>query len=175
MKKLFILALSVVWLCGNDSIDLPVSFSGSFEQIVTNPKKKVIRYNGDVKFVFPSIMRWDYKEPTQKEVCSDGENITVVDHDLEQVSIYYLNKKFDVAKILSKAKHYKDNIYIAKYQDKDYTIALDKKGRVQSMAYYDDMDNMVQIVFKRIKYKKRPFKSYMMKCNFPKDYDIIRG
>jgi outer membrane lipoprotein carrier protein len=120
-------------------------------------------------------MRWDYKEPTQKEVCSDAQNVTVVDHDLEQVSIYYLNKKFDVAKILSKAKHYKDNIYIAKYQDKDYTIALDKKGRVQSMAYYDDLDNMVQIVFKNIKYKNKPFKSKYMKCHFPKDYDIIRG
>jgi outer membrane lipoprotein carrier protein len=175
MKKILILVLNVVWLCSNDSIDLPVGFSSSFEQIITNPKHKVIRYKGNVKFVYPSIMRWDYKEPTQKEVCSDGENVTVVDHDLEQVSIYYLNKKFDVAKILSKAKHYKDNIYIAKYQDKDYTIALDKLGRIQSMAYYDDMDNMVQIVFKKIRYKKRPFKSNTMKCKFPKDYDIIRG
>jgi outer membrane lipoprotein carrier protein len=175
MKKLLIFVLSWLWLYGGDGIKLPVSFLSNFEQIVTNPKHKVIKYKGSVKYVYPSIMRWDYKEPTQKEVCSDGENIKVVDHDLEQVSIYYINKKFDVAKILSKAKHYKGNIYIAKYQDKDYTIALDKKGRVQSMAYYDDMDNMIQIVFKNIKYKNKQFKSKDMKCYYPKDYDIIRG
>jgi len=175
MYKIALFMIIFVSIYSNDSIKLPISFDSGFEQIITNPKKKIIRYKGNVKFVYPSIMKWDYLSPTKKEVCSNGEKIIVVDHDLEQVSSYYLNKKFDVAKILSKAKHYKDNIYVAKYQDKDYTIALDKKGRVQSMAYYDDMDNKVQIVFKKVHYKTKPFSSKKMHCVFPKQYDIIRG
>jgi len=174
MYKVILVFLINFGLYGSD-INLPVSFSSSFKQIVTNPKNKVINYSGKVKFVYPSIMKWEYISPTQKEVCSNGEDITVVDHDLEQVSFYYLNKKFDVAKVLSKAKHYKNNIYIAKYQDKDYTIALDKNGRLQSMAYYDDMDNKVQIVFTKVRYKKKPLNSKVMQCKFPKDYDMIRG
>jgi len=174
MYKIVVAFLISVWLYSSD-INLPVSFSSNFKQIVTNPKNKVINYNGKVRFVYPSIMKWEYLSPTQKEVCSNGEDITVVDHDLEQVSFYYLNKKFDVAKVLSRAKHYKDNIYIAKYQDKDYTIALDKNGRLQSMAYYDDMDNKVQILFIKIKYNKKLFNSKSMQCSFPKYYDIIRG
>jgi outer membrane lipoprotein carrier protein len=174
MYKILSILLVGITVYGSD-INLPVSFSSNFKQIVTNPKKKVINYSGKVKFVYPSIMKWEYLSPTKKEVCSNGEEITVVDHDLEQVSSYYLNKRFDVAKVLSRAKHYKDNIYIAKYQDKDYTIALDKNGRLQSMAYYDDMDNKVQIVFTNVRYNKKPFNSKTMQCHFPKYYDIIRG
>jgi len=174
MHKIWIWLLMTLYIYGSD-ISLPVSFSSSFKQIVTNPKNKVINYTGTVKFVYPSIMKWQYTSPTQKEVCSNGEEITVVDHDLEQVSSYYLNQRFDVAKILTKAKHYKNNIYIAKYQDKDYTIALDKNGRLQSMAYFDDMDNKVQIVFIKVRYNKKPFSSKSMQCSFPKYYDMIRG
>ena len=174
MYKIFGVFLVGISIYGSD-INLPVSFSSDFKQIVTNPNNKAIKYSGKVKFVYPSIMKWEYLSPTQKEVCSTTERVTVVDHDLEQVSFYYLNKKFDVAWILSHAKHYKDNIYIAKYQDKDYTIALDKNGHLQSMAYYDDMDNKVQIVFTKVRYKKKPFDSKTMQCYFPKYYDIIRG
>jgi len=175
MKKIVLYIVFVSLIYGGDSIKLPMSFDSSFEQIITNPKNKIIKYKGNVKFVYPSVMKWEYIYPTKKEVCSNGEDITVVDHDLEQVSSYYLNKKFDVAKVLSRAKHYRDNVYIARYQDKDYTIALDKDGRLQSMAYYDDMDNKVQIVFKKVRYKKHPFSSKSMQCVFPKDYDMIRG
>jgi outer membrane lipoprotein carrier protein len=174
MYRVLILAFLSNIICASD-IKLPMSFSSSFEQIVTNPKKKVIRYRGDLKFVYPSIIKWHYTKPTQKDVCSDSEHITVVDYDLEQVSLYYLNKRFNIAKILSNAKHYKKNIYIAKYQDKSYTIALDSHNRLESMAYYDDLDNKVQIIFRKVSYRDKPFSSRVMRCNIPKDYDIIKG
>jgi len=174
MYKVLWIMLLTYTTYAND-IKLPISFSSDFEQIITNPKNKVIKYSGNLKFVYPAIVKWSYISPTQKEVCSNAEEITVVDHDLEQVSFYYLDKKFNIAKVLSQAKHYKDNIYVAKYQNKQYTIALDKSKHIQSMAYFDDLDNKVQIVFKHIRYKKHPFSSKVMKCTFPKDYDVIRG
>jgi len=174
MQKVLVILMIGYSLYAND-IKLPISFSSNFEQIITNPKDKVIRYSGNVRFVYPAILKWSYKKPTQKEVCSDGEQVIIVDHDLEQVSTYYLNKKFDIAKVLSKAKHYKDNVYIATYQGKQYTIALDKSKHIQSMAYFDDLDNKVQIIFKNIIYRDKSFRSKTMQCPFPKYYDNIRG
>jgi outer membrane lipoprotein carrier protein len=99
----------------------------------------------------------------------------VVDHDLEQVSAYLIAKGMDIAKILKKATLYSENIYVAKYENKKYTIQVDKKQKLHSIAYFDDLDNKVQIVFKYMKYGKGNLPTESMKCNYPKNYDMIRG
>ena len=45
--------------------------------------------------------------------------------------------------------------YVAEYQGKKYTIQTDKKEQLQSVAYFDDLENKVQIVFKKSKIWKR--------------------
>ncbi len=99
----------------------------------------------------------------------------MVDHDLEQVSAYLIAKGIDIAKILKKAKLHSKNIYVAEYENKKYTIQVDNKQKLHSIAYFDDLDNKVQIVFKHMKYGKGNLPTQSMKCNYPKNYDMIQG
>ena len=72
----------------SSAITLPDNFKATFEQKITNPEKKVIHYRGSIRFSDKKMIKWIYTEPTKKEVCTNGANITIVDHDLEQVSYY---------------------------------------------------------------------------------------
>jgi len=156
-------------------INLPDNFTADFTQMITNTKKKVITYSGEVRFSDKKLFKWIYLKPTKKEVCTDGKELLVVDHDLEQVSAFYISKGLDIAKVLSQAKHYKDNIYLATFDSKKYTIQLNDSGELQSIAYFDDLDNKVQILFTQMKYRKGKLPSKEMQCNYPVEYDVIRG
>jgi outer membrane lipoprotein carrier protein len=173
MKLLALLLLASSLLSAN--IKLPENFQAGFIQKITNTKAKVITYSGKVRFSNERLFKWSYTEPTQKEVCTDGFEVLVVDHDLEQVSAYVITKGIDIAKILDKAVHHSENIYVAEYENKKYTIQLDKQQRLQSIAYYDDLDNKVQILFNHMKYGKGDLPIESMKCNYPANYDMIRG
>ena len=154
---------------------LPEHFSANFEQTITNPKGKVIHYKGSVLYGGESRMKWHYTTPTKKEVCTDGKALTVVDHDLEQVSFYQVKKPFNLQEILKKAKPYKKEIYLAVYEGKTYTVKVDAKGRIESAAYYDDLDNKVQILFRKVRYGKGRLPRKKTQCHYPSSYDIIRG
>ncbi len=154
---------------------LPEYFQAAFVQQVTNPKGKAIRYAGSVYFSEGRRLKWVYREPTRKEVCADGKELIVVDHDLEQVSYYLMDKGFDLIAILKQAKRHKARIYLADYQGNRYTIQVDRNGIVQSVAYFDNLDNKIQIVFKEMRYGKEKIKGSDMQCKAPKNYDVIRG
>ena len=173
MKLLSLLLLAISTLSAN--IELPENFQADFTQKITNTKEKVITYSGKVRFSNETLFKWSYKEPTQKEVCTNGLELLVVDHDLEQVSAYRISNGIDIAKILKQAKLHSKNVYVAAYENKQYTIQVDTKQKLHSIAYFDDLDNKVQIVFKHMKYGKGNLPSQSMKCNYPKNYDMIQG
>ncbi len=173
MKLLSLLLLAFSALSAN--IELPENFQADFIQKITNTKGKVITYSGKVRFSNETLFKWNYKEPTQKEVCTNGLELLVVDHDLEQVSAYRISNGIDIAKILKKAVLHSENIYVAEYENKKYTIQVDNKQKLHSIAYFDDLDNKVQIVFKYMKYGKGNLPVQSMKCNYPKNYDMIQG
>jgi len=168
-----LLALSTVLF--SSAITLPDNFKASFEQTITNPDKKVIHYRGDIRFSNKKMIKWTYTEPTKKEVCTNGFDITIVDHDLEQVSYYLATKGFDLAKILSEAKPYKNmkTVYIAKYSGKEYTIQVDNKRQLWRIAYYDDLDNEVLIIFEDMHYGKGKLPVKSLVCKVPSSYDVI--
>lgn len=173
MTKLFgVILLSTLLF---SDIKLPENFSADFTQMITNTKKKVIHYSGTVRFTDAKLFKWSYLEPTKKEVCTDGKELIVVDHDLEQVSAYYISKSLDIAKVLGKAKLYSKNICVAAFDGTKYTIQLDSAQKLQSITYFDELDNKVQIVFKDMHYGKGNLPSKEMNCNYPVDYDVIRG
>ncbi len=173
MRLLSLLLLAFSALSAN--IELPENFQADFTQKITNTKGKMINYSGKVRFSNEYLFKWSYTEPTKKEVCTNGLELLVVDHDLEQVSAYLIAKGIDIAKVLNKAKVYSKNIYVADYENKKYTIQVDNKQKLHSIAYFDDLDNKVQIVFKHMKYGKGNLPTQSMKCNYPKNYDMIRG
>jgi len=160
-------------ILGAGEIRLPVSFSAEFVQKVTNPKKKVLLYKGTVLMNRPDTFKWSYKEPVKKEVCSDRKRVTVVDHDLEQVSFYRMDRGLNLAEVLGNARHHKDNLYIARYREKNYTVALDSEGRIKQIAYRDDLDNVVNIHFHKMKYDIKPIKRSKLLCPYPKSYDFM--
>ncbi|MEA2048500.1 MAG: LolA-like outer membrane lipoprotein chaperone [Campylobacterota bacterium] len=172
MKQLWLLLLVSPMLFA--TIELPENFQSDFIQKITNEKNKVIEYKGKVSFSNERLFKWHYTKPTQKEVCTDGSKLVVVDHDLEQVSRYRIAKGIDIAKILHNARLYRTDIYVARYENKKYTIQLYKQ-KLHSIAYFDNLDNKVQIVFKNIKYGYGDFSHKRMQCDAPKAYDVIEG
>ncbi|MDQ7047385.1 MAG: LolA-like outer membrane lipoprotein chaperone [Sulfurovum sp.] len=172
MRLLSLLLLLSSMACA--AITLPKSFQADFIQTITNTKGKIIKYAGKVSFSNERDFKWSYTQPTKKEVCTDGQELLVVDHDLQQVSSYYILKGIDIAKVLEHAKLHSKTIYVAQYEDKHYTIQLHQK-KLHSIAYFDNLDNKVQIVFKHIKYGKNMLSKKMMQCHYPKEYDMIRG
>ncbi len=170
---LILTSVSAFMLAGG--ITLSPGMEAQFVQKITNPKKKVIRYEGRVLMDKGSRFKWRYVKPTEKEVCSDGKRVVVVDHDLEQVSYYRMDRGFDLGAVLKKAKHYKDNLYTARYRGRTYTIAVDAKGRVEQIAYRDDMDNVVNIHLYKLKNFSRPPAVSAFRCPYPKSYDVIGG
>jgi len=174
MRQLLLIFILSIFIFAK-SINIPENFQANFTQIITNPKKKVINYSGKVYFSEASKLKWEYKKPTKKEVCTNGLELLVVDHDLEQVSKYNISKGFNLSEILKKAKYHSKKLYLADYDGKKYTIQVDKNNRLQAVAYFDDLDNKVQIAFRKVKYGKGKLSSKKMTCSYPKSYDIIRG
>ena len=171
--KYILLILSGTVLFAQSAIVLPESFRAAFRQTVTNDEKRQIVYLGKVDFSSPDHFKWYYTSPTQKEVCSDGKNLLVVDHDLEQVSGYRMDEGLDLSSILSHAKPHRKSVYIAKYQDRYYTIQVNSRMELSRIAYRDNLDNNVLIVFSRMKYGKKRISEREMKCTYPKHYDRI--
>ncbi|PHS36667.1 MAG: hypothetical protein COB07_12390 [Sulfurovum sp.] len=171
LLPLLLLASSLLFA----EINLPENFQAKFIQKITNTKKHVIQYSGKVQFSNKKRFKWSYVKPTKKEVCTDGTELIVVDHDLEQVSSYYITEGLDIAKVLKKARPHSKNVYVAQYENIKYTIQVDNKQRLHSLAYFDNLDNKVQIVFKNMKYGKGNLPAKKMKCNYPRSYDRIRG
>ncbi len=157
------------------ALSLPKGFEARFVQYVTNPQKKRIVYKGTIDFSAPSHLKWRYETPTKKEVCSDGESLVVVDYDLEQVSRYRMRRRFDLAKIVRNARKKSDRIYVTEYDDRMYTIRVDKAGRLESLAFYDELDNKVQIAFEKMRYFSEPPAKKRLLCRWPESFDIVRG
>jgi len=174
--KLFLSILSLSATLLATPIVLPDNFSADFTQKVTNPEKKVIHYKGKVRFSTHSLLKWEYTEPTKKEVCTDGMELIVVDHDLEQVSSYLIDRGFNLTEILKKAKEIKGKkrLFIAKHEGREYTIQVDRKGELRAVVYKDNLDNIVQIVFKNMHYGNGDLPAKSMICSYPKGYDFIR-
>lgn len=152
---------------------VPDGFLADFIQKVTNPKKRVLIYKGKVIMRAPSTLKWIYKEPTNKEVCSSGNKITVIDHDLEQVSFYQMKEGIDLGKIIKEAKHYRDRLYLAKYKKRYYTLEVNERGEIDQIAYRDDIDNIVNIHFENIRYLKTPPSDKDINCTIPENYDLV--
>ena len=103
MKILIYLSLASIYILGTE-IKIPTSFTAKFTQKITNPKKKIIKYSGSILLDGSGAFKWIYKTPTKKEVCSDSKDFIVVDHDLEQVSFYRLNKNLNLLRSTQKCQ-----------------------------------------------------------------------
>jgi len=91
-----------------EELKMPIAFESQFVQEIISPSKKKIRYTGKVQYSKSSLLKWQYISPTKKEVCTDGKELVIVDHDLEQISFYTIDKGFDLSAVLENAKKTKE-------------------------------------------------------------------
>jgi len=189
VKKLLLILIYTLGM--NADISLPNNFITDFNQTITNDKGKVIKYIGQVSFqqekqilesqdgtkqeFTSNFFKWNYNKPTHKEVCSDGTQIIVIDHDLEQVSKYLIDDGLDLEKVLKVAQKLSNKDYKAVYKDVEYLITLDNKGQLKKIFYTDSLDNRVRIIFSNMQYSIGNFDNKNLECDTPADYDIIEG
>jgi len=164
MIKILIFLFPVFLLSSNLGLN---DFKASFTQTITTPKNKKITYSGVIKFS-KKTMKWEYRKPTKKEICSKNNEFLVVDHDLEQVTLMKSSRSVDFLEVLNKAKFYKNNIYTTKLFGKTYTLSVKNKKLIY-ITFYDDLENKVVIYLRDHSFSK--FGN--MKCNYPNDYDFI--
>ncbi|MBN2767552.1 MAG: outer-membrane lipoprotein carrier protein LolA [Campylobacterales bacterium] len=172
MKRIFSIFFIPFFLFGGEII-LPKSFSANFTQIITNQQKEKIIYKGKILYSSPSNLKWSYTSPTKKDVCSNKEEILIVDHDLEQVSAYMIDNGFDLLEIIKKAKPVRPTVYNAVYKEHIYTLQVNQRNELSRVAYKDEVDNSVLIIFENIHSKNQPLHPKDMQCMYPVDYDII--
>jgi len=189
MRTFFTISILVIAL--HADIVLPNNFETDFKQTITNDKGKTINYSGDVKFkqdrtilldehgsqteMTSSLFKWSYKSPTEKEVCTDGVQLIVIDHDLEQVSRYLIDDGLELEKVLKVAKKIDRQNYTALYKEIEYLITVDKENRLKKIFYTDSLDNRVKIIFENMNYNNKSFDDRGLECEEPKDYDMIEG
>lgn len=185
-----IISLLALSLTVSANIALPQNFKTDFHQTITNEKGKVIKYDGKVIFQnmeqqysdligqevtsTRSLFKWSYTSPTQKEVCTDGTQLIVVDHDLEQVSSYMMDNGINLKEILTIARKISEKDYQATYKEVEYLISLDEKEQLNQIVYVDNLDNAVKILFKNMNYDTIVNQNDL-DCNVPDAYDVIKG
>lgn len=184
---LSILALSTtLWA----EITFPLNFKSNFHQSITNEKGKVIQYEGEVAFknfqqilAHPSgesveytrsLFKWSYQLPTLKEVCTDGIQLIVIDHDLEQVAQYTIDDGVNLKEILKVAQKISATDYKAVYKEIEYLITLNAKEELEQIVYVDNLDNRVKILFKNMHYNTSVDEK-TLECTPPQEYDRIEG
>lgn len=156
-------------------IRVPVYVSATFVQKVTTPKKKVIRYTGDLLLNRSREFRWRYTSPAKREICGDGDRVRVIDHRLKQVVVYKVGSLLDLMQLLKRAKPYRGDLYLARYHGTRYTLKIDARGQLEQVAYKDEMDNVVNIHFYHVHYGDTPFPAARLRCRVPQSYDVIQG
>jgi outer membrane lipoprotein carrier protein len=161
----------IVW----GQITIPISLSANFVQKVTTPHKKLTKYTGTLKLNRTRQFLWLYRSPTKREICGDGNKVRIIDHDLEQVTVYKVGSLLDLMQLLKRAKLYKGDIYLTKYHGVRYTLKVNKSGQIEQIAYKDKMDNVINIHFYKMKYNKSPYAPSKLRCRTPKSYDVIKG
>jgi len=160
-------------LFGRNVIDLPPSFHADFTQRVTAEHHKQILYRGTIDFSSPDRFKWRYTSPGRKEVCTDGKKLEVVDHELEQVTRYKMGEGLNLQEILRHAQLHRKSVYIAKFEGKNYTIQLNSRQELSRIAYRDELEHNVLIIFSKMHYGKRALPESRMNCSFPESYDRL--
>lgn len=172
----FFLSLLTLSTWAFADISLPQNFKTDFNQTITNDKGKVIKYEGTVVFknYSESLFKWSYTSPTKKEVCTNGVQLIVIDHDLEQIAHYLIQDSINLEEILKVAKMISKKDYKATYKDVEYLISLDDKEHLSQIVYVDNLDNAVKIIFKNMNYDTL-VNDEDLACTAPQDYDEIKG
>ncbi|MDD3462950.1 MAG: LolA-like outer membrane lipoprotein chaperone [Sulfurospirillaceae bacterium] len=169
MKYIFILALTLTSIFAK--LDNFKSIESDFVQKITNDEKKTIVYEGKLYLRDDNKAFWQYTKPVQKQIFFNGNNVLMVEPELEQVVITKLDSTPDIGRMLKEAKEIGVGKYIAKYKDTTYTIEA-SSSKINKITYNDRLDNGVEIIFSN-QNVNIILEDELFKAVIPKGYDII--
>jgi outer membrane lipoprotein carrier protein len=172
MKKttLFMLFASVLYA----SLPIPDQIHASFRQTVVNfENNQTLNYRGLVWMKLPNEAKWVYEQPIKKIICLTQNRAWVIEPELEQATLFQLDKAIPLLKILEKAEKTAPDRYKAFYEGVEYIIVTDDQKRVKQIEYLDDLGNRVTLAFENV--DTEPFDTSLLKCTIPEDYDLIDG
>lgn len=149
------------------------SFHAQFIQTIIDDSNKKLIYQGEIWASTPQNALWVYTKPIKKSVFINGSKLTLIEPQLEQVTLKNLNGEIDFLQIIKKAKPLSNSRYSANVNGEVYTI--DFVGEMlSSIRYEDNYDNKVTIKFLN-PVQNKPIESSVFKPVIPQDFDIIRG
>lgn len=69
------------------------SVRANFHQVVTDKQgRKVQEVDGEMQLLRPNKFRWDYHQPYEQQIISDGKQVWLYDTELAQVTVRSLDK-----------------------------------------------------------------------------------
>ena len=146
------------------------TFSSDFTQKVKS-KNSTLFYSGHFT-LSKNQAYWIYDTPNKKEIFINKNEIIIVEHDLEQAIFSRLENIPNLNRIFEKAKYITDNKFIAKYENIDYIITLNK-DEIQSIFYKDGFENDILITLSN-QTKNSKIDMRIFEAKIPQNYDIIR-
>ncbi len=144
------------------------SWSADFQQTIDDAQGKVLRSaSGKFYLQRPGKFRWDYSQPSEQMVLSDGKQIWFYDKDLAQANVRSadstlastpamllsgngsVSEQFDI-KALPNSGGLRWFQLIPKRADTDFQlvrIGFDKDGELASMFLADKLNQITQLTF----------------------------
>ncbi len=148
------------------------TFSADFKQTVTDDKNQKLEYNGHVWSQRPQNALWHYTSPINKKVYIAGQDVIIIEPDLEQAIIKKIDKDIDLNAILSQAKKVDMHTYEAEFDGKHFTLK-ENEGKISSISYKDSFDNLIDIEFTN-QQQDEAIDEQVFEASIPADYDVIR-
>lgn len=148
------------------------SFNSKFIQTIIDDSNKKIVYSGELWASKPQNALWVYQKPIQKSVYVNGSKITVIEPQIEQVTMRTLDDEIDFLQIIQKAKKVNDDQYSATVKGQTYTVQF-KNTQLVSIAYKDSYDNRVTIQFTN-PVQNKAIEANRYKPIIPEGFDIIK-
>jgi hypothetical protein len=151
------------------ALEIPQSMQADFIQSVTNEHNQTITYKGSLSYVAPDKSKWIYTKPAPKTICTDANNITIIEDDLEQATLYKNQNHIDFMQLYGDAVALEDNRYVTYFQENRYFFET-KEGKIYKLYYTDALNNRSQIEFSNVLYDTT---FEYEGCTIPASYDVI--
>lgn len=168
------------------------SVRANFHQVVTDRQgRKVQEVDGEMQLKRPDKFRWDYNQPYEQQIVSDGNQVWLYDVDLAQVTVSALNKSIGAspAALLAGGKAIEDSFKLTNAVSKDNLDWVNanpkdkesgfesilmgfKDNKLQALSLVDSFGHTTKIVFSKVEVNPMlEEKTFLFKP--PKGVDVV--
>ena len=152
-----------------DNVD---TFESDFIQTVKNQSGKEIEYRGKVFVKKPNKIKWQYKEPIEKNVFINGDFAIIDEPELEQAIYTSLEKEINLIKLIENSRQVSGDRYKTVLYENDYFLIFE--GDVLTkITFTDELENDIEIAFGENALNKE-LPDHLFSFRVPSHYDIIR-